>query len=74
MAPEDHEQLLEKLLQVKGMVLLSGYRSEMYDDMLKDWRMITFPSRASSKAGTVIREECVWISPAAEQPNLFNIS
>lgn len=72
MTYEDHEQLLEKLLQVKGMVLLSGYTSDLYNDMLKDWRMISFDARASSKAGTVIRKECVWISPNAEQPNLFN--
>lgn len=72
MSAEDHKQLLEKLLQVKGMVLLSGYESDLYNDMLKDWRMISFDARASSKAGTVIRKECVWISPNAEQPNLFN--
>lgn len=74
MTDDDHEQLLEKLLQVQGKVILSGYDSDMYNDLLAGWTKATFDARASSRAGTVIRKECVWISPNSEQPNLFNIS
>lgn len=33
----DHEELLKVLLRHKGFVLISGYSSEMYEDMLIGW-------------------------------------
>jgi DNA adenine methylase len=33
----DHEELAETLHQVKGMVVLSGYHSELYDRLFGDW-------------------------------------
>ena len=74
MTDDQHEQLLEKLLQVKGKVILSGYDHDMYNDLLTGWDKQTFDARAASNSGTVMRKECVWISPNAAQPNLFNIS
>jgi uncharacterized protein YcbK (DUF882 family) len=69
---EDHVQLLEKVIDLKSDVIISGYRSNLYMDMLKDWEFITFESRASSKAGTVLREECLWIKPSNKPKNLFS--
>jgi len=63
---DDHVELLEQLCNVEGMVLLSGYDSDMYNDILGSWDKISFKSRASSGAGTVIRNECVWIKPGSE--------
>ena len=37
MTVEQHEELLETVLAVKGYVMLSGYRNKLYDDKLKDW-------------------------------------
>lgn len=37
MDAEDHEKLLEALLQHKGPVLISGYDTELYQDMLCKW-------------------------------------
>lgn len=37
MTDQDHEELLETLLQHKGPVVISGYSSAMYEDYLKDW-------------------------------------
>ena len=37
MNDEDHEELLKVLLQHKGPVLISGYNTEMYQDMLRGW-------------------------------------
>ncbi|MDD5359462.1 MAG: DNA adenine methylase [Sulfurovaceae bacterium] len=74
MTDEDHIKLLEKVLQIQGMCIISGYRTDLYMDALKDWKLLTFSARASSKAGTVIREECIWISPnCKQQDNLFCI-
>lgn len=56
----------------KAQVIVSGYPSDLYSKMLKDWEFVTFKSRASSKAGTVIRDECLWIKPSNKPKNLFS--
>jgi DNA adenine methylase len=53
------------------MVMLSGYPCEMYDDMLKGWKRIETKARISSGRGTDTRIECLWMNPAAAQPDLF---
>lgn len=37
MTDEDHEELLDALLRHRGPVIVSGYRSNLYDERLKDW-------------------------------------
>lgn len=37
MSDEEHEELLEVLLQHKGKVIISGYDSNLYNHYLKDW-------------------------------------
>ncbi len=65
MAESDHLELLKALLNLQGMVVLSGYPSEMYCDLLgsKGWRNLTKPSRTRNPK--VVRTECLWISPSA---------
>lgn len=63
MSESDHEKLLIKIINLKGMSIISGYDSELYNDILKDWRKETFKARASSAQGAIIRNETVWISP-----------
>lgn len=63
----EHIQLLEKLLSVKGMVVLSGYSSAMYLGALQGWAMTTIEARISAARGTVMRTECLWMNPAASQ-------
>ena len=60
MTDADHEELLKALLDHKGVVLLSGYKSDMYMDMLHGWRMVTHQERANLGAP---RTECLWINP-----------
>lgn len=38
----DHRSLLSLLLTVKASVMLSGYRSPLYDEMLAGWRRIDY--------------------------------
>lgn len=38
MSNDQHRTLLETLLACRGRVVLSGYRSALYDKMLADWR------------------------------------
>lgn len=62
---EQHQALLDRLMKVQGMVVVSGYPSELYDDVLGGWRRVERKHRAS---GSVLpRTEALWISPAAQE-------
>lgn len=39
---QQHGELLEMLLTLHCRVAISGYYSEMYAELLKDWRVVTF--------------------------------
>lgn len=60
----DHTALLEKLLDVRGMVVLSGYASDTYDDFLTDWTRGETEARIASNRGTTVRTESIWLNPA----------
>ncbi|MFO1441703.1 DNA adenine methylase [Bacillus sp. Bva_UNVM-123] len=64
MNDEDHIELLEALLQHKGPVLLSGYRNDLYDSYLKDWRKEETPALAEYG---LKRKEVLWINPYAAE-------
>lgn len=61
MTVRDHEELLSKLLSLKGMVVLSGYPSELYDTALSGWVRI---ERQAMADGARPRTEVLWINPA----------
>jgi len=63
MSETDHATLLEQLRQVRGMVVLAGYPSALYDDMLHDWHRIERPFRAAGSLRP--RTEVLWLSPQA---------
>lgn len=58
----DHERLAETLHAAKGMVILSGYRSDLYDRLFAGWRRISFRALAD---GARERVEVLWLNPAA---------
>jgi DNA adenine methylase len=58
---DDHRELLEFLKTLEGMVVLSGYPSEMYDDALKGWQREDCDALAD---GARKRTEVLWINPA----------
>lgn len=64
MTDADHQALLQALLELEGMVVLSGYDSEIYRDMLDGWERFETKSRISAGRGTALRNEIVWINPA----------
>lgn len=73
---EDHRQLLEHLRGLKGMVILCGYPSALYDDCLQGWHRV---ERAALADGALPRTEVLWINPAAAQaaraqPDLFEVA
>jgi len=64
MSDDDHIKLIDQLLQVSGFVVLSGYDSEMYNDMLAGWDKRSTTARISAGRGAGIRTENIWLNPA----------
>jgi DNA adenine methylase len=60
MTDEQHEQLAELLHGLQGMVIVSGYRCELYDRLYSTWRI---HERIAHADGARRRVEVVWISP-----------
>jgi DNA adenine methylase len=58
---EQHAALLEFLRGLRGMVVLSGYPSGLYDGALFDWERHQVETFAD---GARPRTECVWLNPA----------
>lgn len=71
----DHEALIEVLRGLRGMVLLSGYPSDLYHRLLPDWRSVRTSARISAGRGTAVRTECLWMNDACyrslESDSLF---
>jgi DNA adenine methylase len=56
--PALHSQLITSLLTLPCMVMLSGYWSSLYAQMLQSWRVMHFP--AMTRGG--LREEYLWMN------------
>lgn len=60
-----HRALAELLHQVKGMVVLSGYASDLYDqELFPTWPRSQRPFFAGNQNGRSMRDEVLWINPA----------
>lgn len=57
-----HAALLDTLLSCRSMVVLSGYRSALYDDALSGWVRV---DRAALADGARKRTECLWLNRQA---------
>lgn len=66
MTEQDHVELLELVNSVKAYVMLSGYRSDLYDRLLAAprWRRVEFNVPNNSASGTTKQRktECVWVN------------
>lgn len=68
MTDVDHEMLAAELHKLRGAVVLSGYRSALYDALYEDWRRVERHARAD---GARERVECLWLSPRCTSQGLF---
>ncbi len=55
---EDHEKMIDCLLQKRCMVMISGYESDLYSSLLSAWTQVTFTAKTHSG----VRRECVWLN------------
>jgi DNA adenine methylase len=70
MTDDDHRELAAVLHRVQGMVIVSGYASELYEELYGDWRRVESTARIE---GAQARTECLWLCPrtSAAQQRLF---
>ena len=76
---EQHIDLVNKLLNIKGKAILSGYKNDIYAELEKnDWQRVDFNMMLCSKNAKnynrqrEYRVDCIWISPnAIKQTSLF---
>jgi DNA adenine methylase len=61
MDDEQHVELATVLRSAKGMVLLSAYPSDLYEELYLDWDRVSTGHRAE---GSAVRTEVLWINPA----------
>jgi len=71
MLDEDHEELLDVLLDHTGPVIVSGYNSPLYNDRLREWHReeaISYSQIASRKT------EVLWMNfePEEQQEKMFD--
>ncbi len=62
MTPDDHLEMIGELEKLKGMVVLSGYRSDLYEAHLPHWTRF---SKKSFADGAKNRKEILWLNPKA---------
>lgn len=74
---EDHRAFLAAALELEGMVIISGYMSDLYHKTLTNsgWVLRTKKAQISGYRGTASRTECIWMNPkcveAQTQQSLF---
>ena len=68
MSDDDHAILADGLRSLTGMVVVSGYRSDLYDSLYHGWTRI---DRAAHADGAAARIESIWLSPNIKAPG-FN--
>lgn len=57
----EHRALADELQKLRGMVMLSGYPSPLYDELYPSWRRIELQAYAD---GARERTECLWLNQA----------
>jgi DNA adenine methylase len=61
MTDEDHRALAKTLHELQGMIVLSGYHCDLYDELYAGWTRI---ERAAFADGAKSRTEVLWMNPS----------
>lgn len=59
---DDHRALAAALHELKGLVVLSGYNCDLYEELFSEWERHTRSARVNSMES---KEESLWLNPAA---------
>lgn len=61
MSNEDHRELAEMLLGIKGRAAVSGYRTALYDDLYESWRRVDADPKTCHSVRQ-LRQESLWLN------------
>ncbi len=61
MSDEDHIDLFEVLSSIRGRAVLSGYRTDLYDRLYREWRRVDAPERNANSVQKP-RQESIWMN------------
>jgi DNA adenine methylase len=67
MNDQDHIDLIAVLKQLKGMVIVCGYPSDLYMGALAGWSTRTTSTSASGGRGSTSRTEVMWLNAACQR-------
>ena len=67
---QDHIDLSENLKSIKGLAMVSGYNSELYNDLYRDWRKVEFPVKKNNIRSSDV-QEVVWMNYTNTKKTLF---
>lgn len=59
----DHAELCTAANEMRGMVVLSGYNNELYNELLSGWKRVEHSALAD---GASPRIECLWLNQAVQ--------
>lgn len=62
MSHGSHIEFLNAVKKCKGRVIISGYPSRLYDEMLSDWRYVTTEGKARMANSGQSRTEALWLN------------
>lgn len=60
MTDDQHREIAAVLHELSGMVVLSGYHTELYDELYRDWQRV---ERRAYADGATPRVEVLWLNP-----------
>ncbi len=62
MSDKDHRELADAIHKLQGNVIISGYRSDLYDELYRCWKRVERQSYTNAAGyGAKRRIECIWI-------------
>jgi DNA adenine methylase len=67
MTDAEHADLLSAAIRLKGLAVVCGYPSDLYESTLAGWKRYEKEARISAGRGTAIRTEVIWINPACAE-------
>jgi DNA adenine methylase len=70
---DEHRELLKALLGCQSAVVLSGYASPLYDDLLSAWSRREIATQTGNGGTARARVEVVWSNRPFPQGHLFDL-
>lgn len=70
---EDHVKLAETLNKIKGKAMVSGYESDLYLEIYKDWNFIKLKPKKHAMKNGKLQQECIWINYELEEKDEINL-